>query len=552
MRGTRLDFEEFAEAAGLLREELRFQFEQLQQGQISVTDYEARFSELSRHALMILPTDAERVRIFVSGLHFGIQATMVREVKMGTSYELVVEIARRIEGVHQRSRERVPRDKWFHYYGGFSYAPSGDRGQLGRVGDFFVVHRIYRSCIMSFCGYETIADLLLLDMSDFEVILGMYWFSPYHAILDCHAKTVTLAMPELPRLEWKGSSVNASSRVIAFLKARHMVEKGCLAYLDYIWDTTTETPTIDSMSVVWEFSDVFPSDLPGMPPDCDIDFYIDLAPGTQPISIPLYRMAPKEFKDLKEQLEELLAKGFVRLSVSPWDRGPQFTSHFRRAVQSELGTRLDRFLPLAEYAYNNSYQSSIEIALFEALYGQRCRSPIGWFKPGEAKLYGNALVKDALEKLKLIQERLHTAQSRQKSYADQKACDLSFMVGEKVFLKVSSMKGIMRFGKNGKLIPRFIGPFEVLRRVGDFSYEFALAPSLSGVHLFFYVSMLRKDHANRSHVLDHNTVQLDESLHFEKEPVAIVDRQVRQLRSKKISTVKVQWRGKPVEVQVRM
>lgn len=102
------------------------------------------------------------------------------------------------------------------------------------------------------------------------------------------------------------------------------------------------------------------------------------------------------------------------------------------------------------------------MAPFEALYGQRCRSPIGWFEPGEAKLYGTDLVKDALEKVKLIQERLRTAQSRQKSYADQKACDLSFMVGEKVLLKVSPMKGIMRFGKKSKLSPRFIGPFEVL------------------------------------------------------------------------------------------
>ncbi|XP_070035261.1 uncharacterized protein [Nicotiana tomentosiformis] len=124
-------------------------------------------------------------------------------------------------------------------------------------------------------------------------------------------------MSELPRLECKGSSVSASSWVISFLKARHMVEKGCLAYLDYVRDTTTETPGIDSVPIVREFSDVFPSDIPSMPPDRDIDFYIDLAPGTQPISIPPYLMASKELKELKEQLEEFLAKGFIRPSVSP-------------------------------------------------------------------------------------------------------------------------------------------------------------------------------------------------------------------------------------------
>ncbi|XP_070032358.1 uncharacterized protein [Nicotiana tomentosiformis] len=121
------------------------------------------------------------------------------------------------------------------------------------------------------------------------------------------------------------------------------------------------------------------------------------------------------------------------------------------------------------------------------------------------------------------------------------------MVGEKVLLKVSPMKGIMKFGKRGKLSPRFIVPFEVLRRVGKVDYELALPPSLSGVHPAFHVSMLRGYHADRSHVLDYSTVQLDESMGYDKEQVAIVDRQVRQLRSKKISAVKVQWRGQPVE-----
>ncbi|XP_070010400.1 uncharacterized protein [Nicotiana sylvestris] len=147
------------------------------------------------------------------------------------------------------------------------------------------------------------------------------------------------------------------------------------------------------------------------------------------------------------------------------------------------------------------------MAPYKALYGCRCHSPIRWFEPGEAKLYGTDLVQDALDKVKLIQERLRMAQSRQKSYADQKARDVSSMVGEKVLLKVSPMKGIMRFRKKGKLSPRFIGPFEVLRRVWE----------------------------------------LDESLGYEEEPVSINDRQDRQLRSKRISVVKVQWRGQQVE-----
>ncbi|XP_070020566.1 uncharacterized protein [Nicotiana sylvestris] len=156
------------------------------------------------------------------------------------------------------------------------------------VGDSVAVDRIYWSCVVTFYGYETRVDLLLLDMIDFEVILGMDWLSPYHANLDFHAKTVTLAMLELRRLEWKSSSISSSSRVISFLKARHLVEKGCLAYLAYVWHTTVESAMIDSVPVVREFADMFLSDLPGMPPDRDIDFFIDLAPRTQPISIPPY------------------------------------------------------------------------------------------------------------------------------------------------------------------------------------------------------------------------------------------------------------------------
>ncbi|XP_070029926.1 uncharacterized protein [Nicotiana sylvestris] len=186
------------------------------------------------------------------------------------------------------------------------------------VGDYVVVDRIYRSCVVIFCGFKTREDLLLLDMTDFKVILGMDWLYPYHAVLDFHVKTVTLAMPELPRLEWKGSSVNTSSWVISFQKALHMVEKGCLDYLAYVRDTTTESLVIDSVPVVREFVDVFPSNFHGMPLDRDIDFYIDLALGTQPIYIPPYRMASKELKELKEHLEKLIAKGFVRSCESPW------------------------------------------------------------------------------------------------------------------------------------------------------------------------------------------------------------------------------------------
>ncbi|XP_070057387.1 uncharacterized protein [Nicotiana tomentosiformis] len=121
------------------------------------------------------------------------------------------------------------------------------------------------------------------------------------------------------------------------------------------------------------------------------------------------------------------------------------------------------------------------------------------------------------------------------------------MVGEKDVLKVLLMMEIIRFGKNDKLSPKFIGPFEVMQRVGDVAYEFSLSPSLSRVHPVFHVFMLWRYHDDRSHILYYSTVQLDKSLGYEEELVAIIDRQVRQSRPKKIVVMKVEWRGQPVE-----
>jgi len=144
------------------------------------------------------------------------------------------------------------------------------------VGNIITVDRVYRSCVVTIGKLETKADLLLLGMLDFDVILGMDWLSPCHAILDCHAKIMTLTMPGLPKVEWRGSLDFVPSRVISYFKAQRMVEKGCLSYLAFVRDVDIDTPIIDSVPVMRDFSDVFPVDLPGMPPDRDIDFGIDL------------------------------------------------------------------------------------------------------------------------------------------------------------------------------------------------------------------------------------------------------------------------------------
>ena len=140
------------------------------------------------------------------------------------------------------------------------------------------------------------------------------------------------------------------------------------------------------------------------------------------------------------------------------------------------------------------------MAPYEALYGRKCRSPLCW-EIGERQLTGPKLVQITSEKVPIIQQRLKTAFSRQKSYADPKRKDVSFFLRDLVFLKVSPMKGVMRFGKKGKLAPRYIGPFEIKSRVGEVAYRLVLPPELSRIHPVFHVSMLRKYIPYPSHVL---------------------------------------------------
>ena len=132
------------------------------------------------------------------------------------------------------------------------------------------------------------------------------------------------------------------------------------------------------------------------------------------------------------------------------------------------------------------------MAPFEALYGRKCRTPICWNEAGERKLLGPELVQITTDNLQVIRANLKAAQDRQKSYANLKRADIEFNVGDKVFLKISPWKGVIRFGKKGKLSPRFIGPYEVIERIGPVAYRLALPPSLEGVHNVFHVSMLRR------------------------------------------------------------
>ncbi|XP_070056791.1 uncharacterized protein, partial [Nicotiana tomentosiformis] len=238
-----------------------------------------------------------------------------------------------------------------------------------------------------------------------------------------------------------------------------------------------------------------------------------------PSSTKMYHDVKEQYwwDNMKKSIAEFVAQcpNYQQVKIDGQaERTIQTLEDMLRACVLDFKGNWDDHLALIEFAYNNSYHSSIKMAPYEALYGRRCRSPVGWFEVGETELYGPDLIHQAIEKVKVIQERLRTAQSRQKSYSDVRRRDLEFEVGDWVFLKISPMKGVMRFGKKGKLSPRYIGP----KCIGD-----------------------------PSRVVPIKDVQVTKDLSYDEVPVAILDRQVRKLRTKDVASVKVLWRNKNIE-----
>ena len=186
------------------------------------------------------------------------------------------------------------------------------------LGHSVIVNRVYRDCPIRIREYEFPGDLIELSFKEFDVILGMDWLSRHQVMVDCRMKRVTLRTPNEDEVTFIGERSNHLSNVISAATARKMVRKGCEAYLAYVIDTVKVRPNISDIPTVSDFPDVFPEELPGLPPQREIEGAIDVVPGATPASITPYRMAPVELKELKIQLQELLEKQFIRPSVSPW------------------------------------------------------------------------------------------------------------------------------------------------------------------------------------------------------------------------------------------
>nr|GEZ18654.1 retrotransposon protein, putative, Ty3-gypsy subclass [Tanacetum cinerariifolium] len=248
----------------------------------------------------------------------------------------------------------------------------------------------------------------------------------------------------------------------------------------------------------------------------------------------------------RQYLKEVVSRHGVPVSIIS-DRDRRFTSHFWKSLNKVLGTRLDMstaYHPEIDghkFSYNNSYHTSIKAAPFEVLYGCKCRSPICWAEVRDRQLTGPEIIHETAEKIVQIKSRIQAARDRQKSYADVRRKPLEFQVGDKVMLKVSPWKGVIRFGKRGKLNPRYIGPFKILAKVGTVTYRLELLEQLSRVHSTFYVSKLKKCMADEPLAIPLDEIQVDDKLNFIEEPIEIMDREVKRLKQSRISIVKVRW-----------
>jgi hypothetical protein len=287
-------------------------------------------------------------------------------------------------------------------------------------------------------------------------------------------------------------------------------------------------------------------------------------------------------KYAKVYLEQIIRlHGVPKTIIS--DRGAQFIARFWEQLQSSLGTKLirssayhpqtdgqtervnqiledmfraciihydtnwDKCLGLAEFSYNNSYQSSLQMAPFEALYGRRCRTPLSWSETGEHQIFGPDLVTVAEDKVKLIQANLKAVQSRQKSYADQRRKPLQFQVGDYVYLRVSPTKRAQRFGLKGKLAPQYIGPFEITKACGPVAYRLRLLTQLTAIHDVFHISQLKKCIKVPTEVIKQQAIEIEPDLSYVKQPLQILDTKERITRRKKIKMYKILWYHHTVE-----
>ncbi|GJS25941.1 putative reverse transcriptase domain-containing protein [Tanacetum coccineum] len=275
------------------------------------------------------------------------------------------------------------------------------------------------------------------------------------------------------------------------------------------------------------------------------------------IFMPMRETDPMD-KLARMYLKEVVTKHGIPVSII-CDRDPRFASNFWRSLQKALGTSLDMstaYHPQTDGQSERTIQTLEDMlraayrlwngAPFEALYGRKCRSPVWWGRGWTSSTHWSRISARNNGEDHPINQRISNRSQIDKraTYISKRKTDMEFQVGDKVMLKVSPWKGVVRFGKRGKLNPRYVGPFKVLKKVGAVAYKLELPQELSRVHNTFHVSNLKKCYSDDPLVVPLEGLQVDDKLHFVEEPVEIMDREVKQLSRSRVLIVKVRWNSR--------
>nr|GEZ06772.1 putative reverse transcriptase domain-containing protein [Tanacetum cinerariifolium] len=548
-------------------------------------------------------------------------------------------------------------------------------------GNLISTNTVIQGCTLTLLNQPFKINLMPIKLGSFDVIIGMDWLSKYHDKIICDEKVVHIPIED-------------ETLIIR------------------------EEKRLENIRVVREFPDVFPEELPGLPPVCQVEFQINLIPRAAPVACAPYRLAPSEMQELSNQLQELADRGFIRPSTSPWgapvlfvkkkdgsfrmridyrelnkltvknryplpriddlfdqlqclgvyskidlrsgyhqlrvrdedipktafrtryghyefqvmpfecivftdhkslqhvlnqkelnmrqrrwlelladydceiryhpgkanvvadalkvlkeenvqaenlrgmekafeirtdgthciknrswlplfDRDSHFTSRLWQSLQKALGTQLDMS---TTYHPETDGQSKRTIQTLKRHAWGLCHR--FWQRMGKALTVGPKIIHETTEKIVQIRQHLQAARDRQRSYANVRRKPLKFQTGDRVMLKISPRKGIIRFGKRGKLNPRYIGPLKILNRIDPVAYKLELPKELSNVHNTFHISNLKKCLSDESFIIPMKELKLDDKLKFVEEPVEIMDREIKQLRQSRIPIIKVRWNSK--------
>ncbi|GJZ01108.1 putative reverse transcriptase domain-containing protein [Tanacetum coccineum] len=447
-----------------------------------------------------------------------------------------------------------------------------ESSQKGSDGNLVSTNTIIQGCTLTLLNQTLEIDLMPIKLGSFDVVVGMDWLSKYHARIICDEKVVHIPINgEI--LIIRGDRSKTRLSLISCIKTERYISRGCQVFVAQVMKKKPEEKRLEDIPVVREFPEVFPKDLPGLPPVRQVEFQINLIPGATLVAQAPYRLAPSEKQELSNQLQELADRGSsvyskidlrssyhqlrvrdedipktafrtryghyefqvmpfgltnapAKLYEAPILALPEGNDDFVvycDASHQGLGAVLMKREKIVQ-SFNiqispgDQLQSALGINVdmnlekgWEA--SALCKSPVCWAKVGDVQLTGPEIVHETTKKIVQIRQHLQAARDRQRSYANIRRKPLEFQVGDRVMLKI-------------------------LKRVGPVSYKLELPEELSNVYSTFYVSNLKKCLSNESLIILMKELRLDDKLNFVEEPAEIMDREVKQLKQSRIPIVK--------------